>query len=184
MSVCRRHTPNPKSRPSAIFFSSLVRNNRKMPTCTGSESVPTLGALLHIRFYKHDHSVPSKSQSALVTLIEASTGSLSSQGGRGGGGRNTGDAGAGTGATGVRMMLTTRDASKLTGSLRKCVKPFKVFAQSVSCSVDSRLLRPQGFIFFHGLDSTRDFSMQSVPRSSASIHTVPRFSFFCLRLLL
>lgn len=65
-----------------------------------------------------------------MTLIEAAdSGGGSRQGGGGGdngGGDGSGAGAAGGSSAGVRMVLTTRDASKLTVSLRKCVKPFKV----------------------------------------------------------
>lgn len=76
-----------------------------------------------------NNSVPSKSQTTLMALIEAAgSGPFSSQGAGGdsGGGDNGGAGGAGGSSAGVRMMLTTRDASKLTAHLRKCVKPYKV----------------------------------------------------------
>eukprot|EP00752_Nemacystus_decipiens_P018232 g16360.t1 len=77
-----------------------------------------------------NRKVPSKAQTSLLALIEgAASGGFSSQGGTGdsGGGGDSGAEGAGGGSSaGVRMMLTTRDASKLTAALRKCVKPYKV----------------------------------------------------------
>ena len=56
----------------------------------------------------------------MIDAAASKSASTSGRGGIGGGG------GGGGGATGIRVMVTTRDASKLISSLRKVVKPLKV----------------------------------------------------------
>lgn len=58
-----------------------------------------------------------------MSLVDAAASKPVSTIGRGGTG---GSGGGGSGAAGVRIMVTTRDVSKLILSLRKVVKPLKV----------------------------------------------------------
>jgi len=67
--------------------------------------------------------VPSKSQQVLVSMVDAAASKSVSTSGRGGTGRGVG---GGRGTAGIRIMVTTRDVSKLISSLRKVVKPLKV----------------------------------------------------------
>lgn len=67
--------------------------------------------------------VQSKSQQVLMSMVDAAASKSGPTGGRGGTG---GGGGGGGGAAGLRIMMTTRDASKLISSVRKVVKPLKV----------------------------------------------------------
>lgn len=58
-----------------------------------------------------------------MSMVDAAASKSGPTGGRGGTG---GGGGGGGGAAGLRIMMTTRDASKLISSVRKVVKPLKV----------------------------------------------------------